>query len=89
MLSENKFWTIKDTLNYKKYTEGEVFKKKKVARTFEFETSFLLRVKNNGSFCYVIPLAFISSNYPRGFYKGLAEDGKILTFNDCDIDEVL
>ena len=85
---EKKFWTIKDTSNYKNYTEKDVFRKKRVVRTFKFEKPFLLKVEKNENFCYVIPLFFVSTNYPNGFYKGITGGKSIFVFNDDDIVEV-
>ena len=85
---EKKFWTIKDTSNYKNYSEKDVFRKKSVVRTFKFEKSFLLKVEKTESFCYVIPLFFVSTNYPSGFYKGITGGKSIFVFNDDDIVEV-
>jgi len=87
---EKKFWTIKDTLNYKHYSEKDVLKKKSVVRTFKFQKSFLLKVKKNSeNSCYVIPLLFVSSNYPRGFYKGITGSKSMFVFYDEDILEVI
>ena len=91
---EKKFWTTKDTLNYQNYSEKKLLKNNRTIRTFKFKKPFLLKVKNNkiknkDDIHYVIPLFFVSTNYPKGFYKGITGFKSIFVFNDEDIIEII
>lgn len=86
-----KFWSFKDTKNYKsvkKISDSTI-------RTFVFEKSFLLQVliidryTQKEEEIYVIPLTFISNNFPYGHYVGIGKDSNSIHFCDEDIERVI
>lgn len=90
-----KFWSFKDTKNYKN-TKSIPDHKKNTARLFIFEKSYLLDVNisvysgNKTSYrAYVIPLEYVSHNFPYGYYKATGPDQQLVTFSDVDIVRVL
>jgi hypothetical protein len=83
-----KFWDFKDTKSHKKLSKG--FISPDVIRMITFEKSFLLEVYSDDSKSthFVIPLKFQSNYWPRGFYTGVSEKGKMF-FSEKDIVRVI
>lgn len=86
-----KFWSFKDTKNYKtKKTISD-----NVIRTFVFEKSFLLQVlitdryTQNEEELYVIPLTFVSRKFPNGHYIGIGKHNTSIHFSDENILRVI
>jgi hypothetical protein len=77
-----KFWSLKDTFNYKNH---RVIKKKSSVGVFLFETSFLLEIMHGNKIKHVIPIKFVSSNFPMGIYTSLGPDNCHIHFSDQDI----
>ncbi len=81
-----KFWSFRDTKNYKhqkiKTQKDDVF------RTFVFEKSFLLQIELKGKTEYVVPIRYMGK-FPHGFYIGTGANNILLHFHDSDIKEVL
>lgn len=84
-IDTGKFWSFKDTKNYKDLLQ---IVDSDVVRTFNFSKSFLLKIKNSKSkeIQYVIPICFVSFEWPRGFYVCLDKDTR---FIDQDIIEMV
>ncbi len=83
MLSNNnkKFWSFKDTKTHKNL---KFISNANVVRTFIFDRSFLLQIKDDGHNKYVIPYKFMSHKWPGGFYSGIC-DNTVINFTDDDI----
>ena len=83
----NKFWSFSDTTNHK---EMILSSKDKVIKEFVFRRSFLLEIKNESTQkkYFVLPLSFISTAWPKGYYIGFSEDINI-SFTDEDIINVI
>ena len=88
-----KFWSFKDTKNYKdtkKLSDND-----NVIRTFIFEKSFLLKVSikdvftNEKTNCYVVPLKYTSNKFPSGYYTGTGPNKNLITFSDLNILKVI
>lgn len=84
-IDTGKFWSFSDTKNYKNLLQ---IVEPRVIRTFKFSKSFLLKIKNSKSkeIQYVMPLYFVSHEWPRGFYVCINKD---TTFIDQDIIEMV
>ena len=88
-----KFWSFKDTKNYKNIKC--LPEDNNTIRTFIFEKSFLLEVSikdiftNKKTKCYVVPLKYISNSFPMGFYKGTGPNKNLISFTDCNIIKVI
>ena len=86
-----KFWTFKDTSNYSYIKENDFYMlgKPDVYRLFKFKRSFLLEVNINGENHYVIPIKFVSREFPKGHYVGVGElKERRISFTDNDIKNV-
>lgn len=81
-----KFWSLKDTKNYKNNKYIDI--NSKVVRTYIFSTSFLVEIKDSCETKYVIPTSYMSDNFPRGFYTGICNNQKIY-FYDVDVVSVI
>lgn len=82
-----KFWSFKDTKNYKRF-DVNYDRSKNVVRTFLFEKIYLLEINRFDAKVYVIPIRYMSYDFTQGFYVGLSGDKKI-TFSDRDITSVM
>jgi hypothetical protein len=78
-LDTGKFWSFKDTKNYK--NQLGIANNTNVVRTFIFSKTFLLKVKCRltGEIKFVIPKKYTSQLWPRGDFF----------FSDTDIVEVI
>ena len=87
----NKFWSFKDTANYNHIKKARMLGKPDVVRIFYFKKSFLLEVSLMGELHYVIPLKYVSRNFPDGHYSGISRNFRhnIITFSDSNIRKVL
>ena len=87
----NKFWSFQDTTNYSHIKKAYMLGKSDVVRTFYFKKSFLLEVSIMGDIHYVIPLKYVSNNFPNGHYSGFSRNfsHSVITFMDIDIRKVL
>tara|TARA_Y100000992_G_scaffold281848_1_gene229912 strand:+ start:965 stop:1246 length:282 start_codon:yes stop_codon:yes gene_type:complete len=87
----NKFWSFQDTTNYRHIKKAYMLGKSDVVRTFYFKKSFLLEVSIMGDMHYVIPIKYISRNFPNGHYSGFSRSSRqnVITFSDSDIRKVL
>ena len=85
-----KFWSFRDTKNYKNGA-NIILPNSSVVRTFIFQKSYLLKVKNRhwNTELYLTPYQYISHSYPNGYYKALDTNGDFISFTDNDIVEVL
>ena len=85
-LDTGKFWSFKDTKNYK--NQLGIANNTNVVRTFIFSKTFLLKVKCRltGEIKFVIPKKYTSQLWPRGSYSSIEGD---FFFSDIDIVEVI
>ena len=81
-----KFWSFKDTSNYKHQRQKLICHA--IVRTFIFEKSFLLEIDYRGKIEYVVPIRY-TGQFPHGFYVGTGANNKLLHFSDNDIKKVL
>lgn len=83
-----KFWDFKDTKSHKKMAKGHI--SPDVIRMITFEKSFLVEVclDNSETTHFVIPIKFQSNQWPKGFYTGISEKGKMF-FSEKDIVRVI
>ena len=87
MKDTGKFWSFKDTTNYKR--TKSINDRKNVVRTFVFDKSFLLQIKNySGNTFYVVPIRFTAYEFPHGTYVGLSNKINIY-FTDSEIVSVV
>lgn len=85
-LDTDKFWSFKDTKNYK--NQLGIINNSNIVRTFIFSKTFLLKVKCRltEEIKFVIPKKYTSSSWPRGSYTSIEGD---FYFSDSDIVEVI
>lgn len=85
-----KFWSFKDTKNYKNIKK--INENNNVIRTFIFDKNFLLEIllfdsehkpKENSE--YVVPIQYVSHNFPNGYYKALGGNNDLICFTDANI----
>lgn len=87
MKDTGKFWSFKDTTNYKR--TKSINDRKSIVRTFVFDKSFLLQVKKyDGNIYYVMPIRFMSYDFPDGSYVGLSNKLNV-HFTDSEIISVV
>ena len=91
-----KFWSFKDTKNYKNVKT--LPHNRNTVRTFIFEKSFLLEISidrdrdgftNNKTVNYVVPLCYTSNGFPNGFYTATGCDKTLIRFTDYNIVKVV
>ena len=80
-----KFWSFKDTKTHKSVT---CISNVNVVRTFLFNRSFLVRIKQGKETKYVIPYKYTSAQWPYGFYSGVSDD-LLVMFTDDEIKDVV
>jgi hypothetical protein len=80
-----KFWSFKDTKTHKNVT---YITSANVVRTFLFNRSFLIRIKQGKETKYVIPYKYTSVQWPNGFYTGISDD-LLVMFIDDEIKDVV
>jgi hypothetical protein len=85
-IETGKFWSFKDTKNYKHQRYSLI--NDNVTRTFIFDKSFLLQVTYSETIVYVVPIKYMG-NFPDGFYTGSGTNKNTITFTDSDIIKVL
>ena len=81
-----KFWSFKDTKNYK--NKKRLNNNRNVVRTFVFDKPFLAEIQINNETKYVVPTTFMSDGFPSGFYTGICDNQKI-HFYDSSITRIL
>ena len=81
-----KFWSLKDTKNYKRLSLAD--SKKGVVRTFLFDKTFLLEINRDDTKLYVIPIRYMQYSFGEGFYVGISGDKRI-SFIDSEITSVM
>jgi len=80
-----KFWSFRDTKTHKSVT---YISNVNVVRTFLFNRSFLVRIKQGKETKYVIPYKYTSVKWPNGFYTGISDD-LLVMFTDDEIKDVV
>ena len=81
-----KFWSFKDTKNYKHQRQKLLCHE--IIRTFIFDKSFLLEIDYRGRKEYVIPIRYVGK-FPRGSYIGTGSNNLLICFSDNNIKKVL
>lgn len=83
--NKKKFWSFKDTKTHKRVSYVSNLN---VVRTFLFDKSFLITIKQQKETKYVIPYKYTSVQWPNGFYTGISDD-LLVMFTDDEIEDVV